>query len=192
MEGSKLGASGDKSWHGFLACLLNADPLRKLLIALPTTSMKVLGCLLVRKRGNATHKFSRMARITGGVWFVRVVSEIGVTSPEDAHQMTEVGLLLYRRLQSAPSFRYALVGIEVDEFRTYSELVTADGQPDILVAGLVLAEEVWKQMGCPVGFRSFNPGYLWKPYQGEVYSPLRASSQWREKLNELLVVSSSP
>lgn len=119
------------------------------------------------------------------------LSEIGVISPEDAHQMTKVGLLLYRRLRSAPSLRYALVGVEVDEFRTYSELVT-DGQLDILVAGLVLAEEVWKQMGSPAGFRSFKSGYLWKPYEGEVYSPLMASSELREKLNELLVVSSSP
>jgi hypothetical protein len=119
------------------------------------------------------------------------LSEIGVISPEDAHQMTKVGLLLYRRLRSAPSLRYALVGVEVDEFRTYSELVT-EGQLDILVAGLVLAEEVWKQMGSPAGFRSFKSGYLWKPYEGEVYSPLMASSELREKLNELLVVSSSP
>ncbi len=119
------------------------------------------------------------------------VSEIGVISPEDAHQMTKVGLLLYRRLRSAPSFRYALVGVEVDEFRTYSELVSAERQSDILVPGLVLAEEVWQQMGCPVGFRSFKSGYLWKPYEGEVYSPLKASSELREKLNELLVVSSS-
>ncbi|MEW6493289.1 MAG: hypothetical protein AB1589_12405 [Cyanobacteriota bacterium] len=129
-----------------------------------------------------------------GNWWCMVcrsdISEIGVISPEDAHQMTEVGLVLYRRLRSAPSFRYALVGVEVDEFRTYSELVT-EGQPDILVAGLVLAEEVWQQMGCPVGFRSFKSSYLWKPYEGEVYSPLKASSELREKLNELLVASSS-
>ena len=39
---------------------------------------------------------------------------------------------------------------------------------------------------------SWVSSYLWKPYQGEVYSPLRASSQLREKLNELLVVSSPP
>jgi hypothetical protein len=35
--------------------------------------------------------------------------------------MTELGILLYQRLLSAPPFRYALAGIEVDEFRTYSE-----------------------------------------------------------------------
>ena len=37
--------------------------------------------------------------------------------------MTELGILLYQRLLSAPSFRYALVGVEVDEFRTYNELL---------------------------------------------------------------------
>jgi hypothetical protein len=46
----------------------------------------------------------------------------GVDTPETAYLMTEIGILLYRQLQSAPAFRFALVGVEVDEFRTYSEL----------------------------------------------------------------------
>lgn len=119
----------------------------------------------------------------------RGVSESGVNSPSDAHQMTELGLLLYQRLQSAPPFRYALVGIEVDEVRTYSELMTADGQPDVPFDGLVLAEEVWNHIGRPVDFNYFKQGYLWKLYQGEVYSPLEVLDHLRQQLNNLLATS---
>lgn len=60
-------------------------------------------------------------------WWCRIVpngiSTLGIDTPETAFIMTELGIKLYQRLQSAPSFRYALVGIEVDEFRTYSELL---------------------------------------------------------------------
>lgn len=116
------------------------------------------------------------------------ISKVGVATPVDAYQMTEIGILLYESLQSAPSFRYALVGIEVDEFRTYSELMTADNKLDISCSGLVLAETLWQLASCPAGFRFFAPGYVWKPYEGEVYKPLTVSSNLRDKLNELLAV----
>jgi hypothetical protein len=38
------------------------------------------------------------------------MSEIGIEDPEAAFLMTEIGLLLYQTLQSAPAFRYAIVG----------------------------------------------------------------------------------
>ncbi|MFB8788169.1 MAG: hypothetical protein U7123_04820 [Potamolinea sp.] len=116
----------------------------------------------------------------------RGISESGISTPEDAYQMTELGLFLYQRLRSSPRFRYALVGIEVDEVRTYSELITADGQADVPFDGIVLAEEIWHHIGRPVGFSNFKENYLWKPYQGEVYSPLEASTQLREQFYELL------
>ncbi|WP_199308401.1 MULTISPECIES: hypothetical protein [Aphanizomenon] len=47
------------------------------------------------------------------------VSEVGIYSPESAYLMTELGLLFYEALKFDSSFRYALVGVEVDEFRTY-------------------------------------------------------------------------
>jgi hypothetical protein len=116
------------------------------------------------------------------------VSQVGITTPEDAYQMTEIGIILDKNLRLAPSFRYALVGIEVDEFRTYSELIEADNQSAINFPGLVLAEKVWQLMGCPVGFQPFKSGYFWKPYEGEVYKPLIASSDLKNKFNELLSV----
>jgi len=48
-------------------------------------------------------------------WWTRVcpsgVSQQGITTPEDADRMTEIGIILYKQLQSAPTFRYALVGV---------------------------------------------------------------------------------
>ncbi|MCA1992768.1 MAG: hypothetical protein LDL41_12150 [Coleofasciculus sp. S288] len=55
--------------------------------------------------------------------------------------------------------------------------------------GLVLAQTVWEAMGTSPGFRPFSPGYVCKPYEGEVYKPLMASSELKSKLNELLIVS---
>ncbi|HEY9600148.1 MAG TPA: hypothetical protein V6C85_00950 [Allocoleopsis sp.] len=123
-------------------------------------------------------------------WWCRVsssgISEVGIDTPETAYLMTELGILLYQRLQSAPTFRYALVGLEVDEFRTYSELIEESSA--VFFPGLVLAEPIWQAIGLPPAFRSFSSGYVWKPYEGEVYKPLMVSSDLKNKLNELLVV----
>jgi hypothetical protein len=123
-------------------------------------------------------------------WWCRIVpngiSEVGADTPEKAFVMTELGIILYQRLQSAPSFRYALVGIEVDEFRTYSELL--EDSSVINFPGLVLAESIWQTLGSSLVFRPFSLGYVWKPYEGEVYKPLIASLDLKNMLNELLIL----
>lgn len=123
-------------------------------------------------------------------WWCRVypsdISGVGIDAPETAYLMTELGILLYQRLRSAPPFRYALVGVEVDEFRTYRELLEESSASTF--PGLVLAETVWQKMGASPMFRLFNSGYVWKPYEGEVYKPLMVSSDLKEKLNELLIL----
>jgi hypothetical protein len=123
-------------------------------------------------------------------WWCRVCPvgerEVGIDTPESAYLMTELGILLYRRLQSAPPFRYALVGLEVDEFRTYNELL--EECSTLLFPGLVLAEAVWQAIGSSRAFQPFSPGYVWKPYKGEVYKPLMVSPDLKQKLNELLIV----
>lgn len=122
-------------------------------------------------------------------WWCRIcpthISETGIEASDSAYLMTELGIFLYRRLRTAPAFRYALVGIEVDEFRTYSELIT---EPSVLsFPGLVLSETVWQSMASPAFFRAFSSGYVWQPYEGEVYKPLAVSTDLKEKMNELLV-----
>ncbi len=125
-----------------------------------------------------------------GNWWCQVcpsgISDVGIDRSDIAYQMTELGILLYQQLQSAPPFRYALVGVEVDEFRTYSELIseaTVSSFP-----GLVLAETVWRSLGASSGFQLFSSGYVWQPYEGEVYKPLTVSQNLKDKLNELLVL----
>jgi hypothetical protein len=106
-------------------------------------------------------------------WWCRVcpnhVSGTGIDAPDMAYMMTELGILLYQRLRLAPTFRYALVGVEVDEFRTYSELRIET--PNASFPGLVLSEKLWQLLGSSVLFRPFSPGYVWHPYEGEVYKP---------------------
>jgi len=124
-------------------------------------------------------------------WWCRVspsnLSEVGIDSSESVYLMTELGILLYQSLKFAPSFRYALVGVEVDEFRTYSELI--EESSNLSIPGLVLAKPLERELGILQGFRSFSPSYVWQPYAGEVYNPLMASPSLKNKLNELLAVS---
>jgi hypothetical protein len=122
-------------------------------------------------------------------WWCQVcpdnISGTGVDALDIAYTMTEMGFLLYQRLKLSPLFRYALVGIEVDEFRTYSEL-----RKDILTThfpGLVLAENTWRDLKSPTLFEPFSPGYLWHPYEGEAYKPLTVSPDLQNKLNRLRV-----
>lgn len=109
-------------------------------------------------------------------WWCRVspsnISEIGINTPEDAQLMTEVGVLLYRCLRAAPAYRYALVGVEVDEFRTYSEFI--EDFPNLKFPGLVLSQTLIQSVEITPLFRQFSPGYIWKPYEGEVYQPLNS------------------
>ncbi|NET08542.1 MAG: hypothetical protein F6K09_37235 [Merismopedia sp. SIO2A8] len=122
-------------------------------------------------------------------WWCRVspssISEVGIDTPETAYLMTEVGIELYQHLQSAPRFRYALVGVEVDEFRTYTELL--EQSSTLAFPGLVLAQSTWQAIGLPPAFQPFSSGYVWKPYEGEVYKPLAVSSELKSKLNQLLM-----
>ena len=125
----------------------------------------------------------------GDNWWCRVVpgglSQIGVDAPDAAYQMTELGIALYQKLRSAPAFRYAIVGVEVDEFRTYDELCE---EPSLgHFKGLVLSEAIHQAVADRSAFRPFSPGYLWVPYEGEVYRPLIVSPALKQQMRDLLV-----
>jgi hypothetical protein len=90
------------------------------------------------------------------------------------------------QLQSAPPFRYTLVGMEVDEFSTYSELISES--PIASFPGLVLAETVWYALDASPLLQPLSSGYVWKPYEGDVYKPLMVSPDLKHKLNELLIL----
>ncbi|WP_009630593.1 hypothetical protein [Synechocystis sp. PCC 7509] len=124
-------------------------------------------------------------------WWCRVspsnLSEVGIDSPGSAYLMTELGILLYQSLRFAPQFRYALVGVEVDEFRTYSELI--EELHSLSIPGLVLAKSLKQELEIPPMFRAFSSNYVWQPYEGEIYNPLMASPNLKSKLDELLAAS---
>jgi hypothetical protein len=50
------------------------------------------------------------------------LSRSGIHSVEDALMMSLIGVELYALLRSAPAFRYALVGVEVDRWVTEEEM----------------------------------------------------------------------
>ena len=53
----------------------------------------------------------------------------------------------------------------------------------------VLAKTLAQELKILSIFRSFSSGYVWQSYPGEVYNPLMASPNLKNKLNELLAVS---
>ncbi len=124
-------------------------------------------------------------------WWCRVcpsgLSQIGMDTAESAYLMTETGILLYQKLLGSPEFRYALVGIEVDEFRTYSELL-AD-RATIGFSGLVMNATVAAAIQLSPAFQPFRSGYFWKPYEGEVYRPLMASPELKTQMSQLLTAA---
>jgi hypothetical protein len=122
-------------------------------------------------------------------WWCRVcpsgISEMGIEEPNSAYSMTELGILLYQQLRSAPAFRYASVGLEIDEFRTYGELL--EESDNLALPGLVLSDATWQMMASPATFRAFSPGYVWQSYEGEVDKPLTVSPLLKAQMNRLLV-----
>jgi hypothetical protein len=78
-------------------------------------------------------------------------------------------------------------GLEVDEFRTYSELI--DDRTVASLPGIVLDRDIWQLLGSPSALRSFATGYFWKPSEGEVYKPLVTSSELKTKMSQLLMAA---
>lgn len=101
----------------------------------------------------------------GGWWaclYPDGVSTSGIQTPDDERQMAEISFAFYDRLKTAPQYRYAFAGVEVESFRCYDEL-----DEDIVnldFSGLVLADDVWKRLGSPSIFVPFALGYRWRPF----------------------------
>ena len=113
-----------------------------------------------------------------GIWW-GVVVPVGLSRGYPNHNYDEriaqvsreICAFLYDHLKGVPSFRYALVGCEVDEFRTFTELVTEDSEMIKRLAGLVIQHDIWQRLSRPSWFEPFAPGYLWLPYEEENWSP---------------------
>jgi hypothetical protein len=96
------------------------------------------------------------------------LSRTGVNSAAEATVMTAAGRKLYWQLRTAPPvYRFALAGVETDEFRTYDELMA---EKDLTTfAGLVVSEHILAATGKRAEFSDFAPGYRWLPYRGETH-----------------------
>ena len=112
----------------------------------------------------------------------------GVRTVKDAVELSEVGLRLYHRLLTAPNFRIALIGFDVGDMWSISELRNYinhfhDGSKSLRFRGLVLRKNVWEELGMPEAFWSrFKVGYIWQSYEGETYNPVRAADGFGEEL----------
>jgi hypothetical protein len=81
--------------------------------------------------------------------------------------MTIAGQHLYGRLLSSPAFRYAIAGVETEEFMSFTELKQMDASLYPRLNGLVMFVGIWETLGRPAGFVEFKADYLWRPYLGE-------------------------
>jgi hypothetical protein len=75
-----------------------------------------------------------------------------------------IGRALYEQLKTAPSFRFAIVGWEPEELRTYEELATSLAME--IVPGMVVEDQLVPREP-PLSLQPFAPGYSWLPYLGE-------------------------
>jgi hypothetical protein len=85
----------------------------------------------------------------------------GVVDEAGQARMDGIAIVLYERLRTAPPFRYALIGVEVDGFSHFSEL--KDGNIE-RYDGLVLSDAIWRYVGCPSTFVTFAAGTRWRPF----------------------------
>ena len=148
---------------------------------------------LILSNGDKPQCITRIFQDIDGNWWCSIcpnhLSKIGIETPESAYLMTESGLLLYKMLRSAPPFRYALVGVEVDEFRTYEELT--EDSSNLSFPGIILSDRIYQLFDAPPILKRFSLGYVWQPYKGEIYEPLAVSAKLKEQMNGLLAATKS-
>jgi hypothetical protein len=95
------------------------------------------------------------------------VSRSGVTDTRVAAQLTEIGTRLYEHLRSAPTFLFAMVGVEVDDVRTDLEIEAMIRDSHRAYEGLVVSIDLWQRAGRPSEFQPFRSGHVWRQYIGE-------------------------
>ncbi len=107
---------------------------------------------------------------TASIITVNGISQTGMHSQKDCEEMTQIGFEFYEHLRKVPTFRYALCGIEVDEWREMSEL---EEDPDdiLLIKGFVIRKDLYNLLGSPGEMIPFTTNYVWTPYEGEVWDP---------------------
>lgn len=101
------------------------------------------------------------------------INDRGIDDAKEALLLSKIGFKYYEILKTAPSFLYALVGVEVDGVLRLSELIE-DPNWIIDLHGFVIKTSLYEQILTEElrqykGVEVFREGYLWIPYQGELY-----------------------
>jgi len=108
----------------------------------------------------------RIYETEGEGWWCTVslsgVSMSGIRNSQDQSEMNEIAVLLLDILRTAPPFRIAGVGVEVESFREFSEL--DQDLIDLDFNGVVISEAIWRNLGLPSVFVPFSEGFRWKPF----------------------------
>ena len=93
----------------------------------------------------------------------------GASNEAEAQLLTSVGKVLYSRLAKAHPYRFAAVGVEVCAWISVKELTERLREEPVVtgLSGLVLARQVWEDVGKPGGFELFGDGDVWIPWAGE-------------------------
>ncbi|MCA9564723.1 MAG: DUF5071 domain-containing protein, partial [Myxococcales bacterium] len=74
----------------------------------------------------------------------------------------------YQLLRATPlDFRYGLIGLEVDEFRTYDELRSEPLAALCTFRGLLLDRSLFEHLGSPSALQPFNDTHYWVPWASD-------------------------
>lgn len=120
---------------------------------------------------SANSKEYTISAYESGMITVDGISRIGITSQNDADEMTSIGNRFYELLKDAPKFRYAMTGVEVDGFAFIDEL-TEDPEFYIKFKGFVINESLYRKINGKRKMKPFSNGYLWTPYEGETWKEI--------------------
>lgn len=129
-----------------------------------------------------THIFTlddgRSVQCRGGVgedddkrWWAEVVPLVdgkALVFNNDPELLNSVGTLLYEHLKSAPSFRFAILGIETYQFNRFEAFpsLLQDTKSRAGLNGLVVNDTVLEILGPSLDFIPFTRGYSWLPTEG--------------------------
>lgn len=115
-----------------------------------------------------THE-SDVWQSTDQMWRCRIVPDrVSVPGdslgPRSLSLRVEIARLLYSHLRTHTGFRIACVGWEISlSSLSYDAIVKAEHDLSVLPAGLVVCDDLWRQLGGPSTFVQFGMNTFWKP-----------------------------
>jgi hypothetical protein len=108
----------------------------------------------------------------GGPWHLN--GHGGAADESEIQDIDACANVLYERLRKFDTFRFALTGWEVGDWRSAGGLLD-DLSPNGLYDehqragirsfnGLVISQNLWAAANSPPGFEPFSPSHVWVPY----------------------------